>query len=154
MTAKLIDGVAVAKKVREDIKTRVVRLNTLGIVPGLAVIIVGENPASKVYVRKKISACAEVGVRSEVHEFPSDADQGSVLARIAALNINPDIHGMIVQLPLPSHLDMRRVLEAIARDKDVDGFHLYNVGGLVIGNTVFPPCTPMGVQLLLEYAGI
>jgi methylenetetrahydrofolate dehydrogenase (NADP+)/methenyltetrahydrofolate cyclohydrolase len=154
MTAKLIDGVAVAKKVREDIKVRVTRLNTLGIVPGLAVVIVGDNPASKVYVRKKITACAEVGVRSEVHEFPSDADQGSVLARIAALNINPDIHGMIVQLPLPSHLDMRRVLEAIARDKDVDGFHLYNVGGLVIGNTVFPPCTPMGVQLLLEYAGI
>ncbi len=154
MTAKLIDGVAVAKKIREDIKTRVVRLKTLGIVPGLAVIIVGENPASKVYVRKKMSACAEVGVCSEVHEFPADADQGSVLTRIAALNIKPDIHGMIVQLPLPSHLDMRRVLEAIARDKDVDGFHLYNVGGLVIGNTVFPPCTPLGVQRLLEYAGI
>jgi methylenetetrahydrofolate dehydrogenase (NADP+) / methenyltetrahydrofolate cyclohydrolase len=154
MTAKLIDGVAVAKKVREDIKVRVARLNTLGIVPGLAVIIVGENPASRVYVRNTIKACVEVGVRSEVHEFASDADQGSVLARIAALNINPDIHGMIVQLPLPPHFDMRRILEAIARDKDVDGFHLYNVGGLVIGNTVFPPCTPFGVQLLLEYSGI
>jgi methylenetetrahydrofolate dehydrogenase (NADP+)/methenyltetrahydrofolate cyclohydrolase len=154
MAAKEIDGVAVAKKVREDIKTRVTRLNTLGVVPGLAVIIVGENPASKVYVRKKVAACAEVGVRSEVHEFPNDVDQGTVLTRIAALNINPDIHGMIVQLPLPPHLDMRLVLEAIARDKDVDGFHLYNVGGLVIGNTVFPPCTPLGVQLLLEYSGI
>lgn len=154
MTAKLIDGVAVAKKVREDIKARVARLNTLGIVPGLAVVIVGENPASRVYVHNKIKACAEVGVRSEVHEFPAEADQGSVLARIAALNINPDIHGMIVQLPLPAHFDMRRVLEAIARDKDVDGFHLYNVGALVAGNTVFPPCTPFGVQLLLEYSGI
>ncbi|MBA2352606.1 MAG: bifunctional methylenetetrahydrofolate dehydrogenase/methenyltetrahydrofolate cyclohydrolase FolD [Burkholderiales bacterium] len=154
MTATIIDGVAVAKQVRADIKTRVVRLKTLGVVPGLAVVIIGDNPASRAYVGKKITACAEVGVLSEVHEFPTDADQGKVLARIAALNINPEIHGMIVQLPLPSHLDMRRVLEAIAQDKDVDGFNQYNVGGLMIGNSVFPPCTPLGVQLLLEYSKI
>ncbi|MBI2311847.1 MAG: bifunctional methylenetetrahydrofolate dehydrogenase/methenyltetrahydrofolate cyclohydrolase FolD [Betaproteobacteria bacterium] len=156
MTAKIIDGKAVAQRVRQELKPRVERLRALGVQPGLAVILVGSNPASKVYVGQKTKACAEVGVHSEVHEFPGNVDQDSLIRRIQALNASPKIHGMIVQLPLPDHLDMRRILETIAVEKDVDGFHLYNVGGLVIGqdHTVFPPCTPYGVQWLLESEGI
>jgi methylenetetrahydrofolate dehydrogenase (NADP+) / methenyltetrahydrofolate cyclohydrolase len=154
MTAKLIDGIAVAKKVRSQLKERVQRLTADGIQPGLAVVLVGVNPGSKVYVRNKARACEEVGVHSEIHEFPEGVEQETVLQRLAALNINPRIHGIIVQLPLPAHFDMQKILEAINIEKDVDGFHLYNVGGLVAGNTVFPPCTPYGVQLLLEHSGI
>lgn len=156
MTAKIIDGKTIAQRVRAELKPRVERLRELGIQPGLAVIVVGNNPASKVYVGQKMKACNEVGLHSEVHEFAQDADPQSVLRRIQALNADPNIHGIIVQLPLPGHFDMRKLLEAIAVEKDVDGFHLYNVGGLVIGETqtVFPPCTPYGVQLLLEYSGI
>jgi methylenetetrahydrofolate dehydrogenase (NADP+)/methenyltetrahydrofolate cyclohydrolase len=154
MSAKLIDGVAVAKKVRSQLKERVQRLTADGIQPGLAVVLVGVNPGSKVYVRNKARACEEVGVHSEIHEFPEGVEQETVLQRLAALNINPRIHGIIVQLPLPAHFDMQKILEAINIEKDVDGFHLYNVGGLVAGNTVFPPCTPYGVQLLLEHSGI
>jgi methylenetetrahydrofolate dehydrogenase (NADP+) / methenyltetrahydrofolate cyclohydrolase len=154
MSAKLIDGVAVAKKVRSQLKERVQRLTADGIQPGLAVVLVGVNPGSKVYVRNKARACEEVGVHSEIHEFPEGVEQETVLQRLAALNINPRIHGIIVQLPLPAHFDMQKILESINIEKDVDGFHLYNVGGLVAGNTVFPPCTPYGVQLLLEHSGI
>jgi methylenetetrahydrofolate dehydrogenase (NADP+)/methenyltetrahydrofolate cyclohydrolase len=154
MTAKLIDGIAVAKKVRSQLKERVQRLTAQGVQPGLAVVLVGENPASKVYVRNKARACEEVGVHSEIHEFPEGVEQETVLQRLAALNINPRIHGIIVQLPLPAHFDMQKILESINHEKDADGFHLYNVGGLIAGNTVFPPCTPYGVQLLLEHSGI
>jgi methylenetetrahydrofolate dehydrogenase (NADP+)/methenyltetrahydrofolate cyclohydrolase len=154
MTAKLIDGIAVAKKVRSQLKERVQRLTAQGVQPGLAVVLVGENAASKVYVRNKARACEEVGVHSEIHEFPEGIEQETVLQRLAALNINPRIHGIIVQLPLPAHFDMQKILESINIEKDVDGFHLYNVGGLIAGNTVFPPCTPYGVQLLLEHSGI
>ncbi len=157
MTAKLIDGKAVSKKIREDeLKPRVERLEQAGITPGLAVIIVGANPASKVYVGQKMKACREVGLHSETHEFPEDVPQTAVLKRIEELNNNPNIHGVIVQLPLPPQFDMRMLLEAISPDKDVDGFHLYNVGGLVVesgddgSENVFPPCTPYGVQRLLE----
>jgi methylenetetrahydrofolate dehydrogenase (NADP+)/methenyltetrahydrofolate cyclohydrolase len=131
-------------------------LRTLGRQPGLAVIVVGDNAASKVYVGQKMKACEEVGLHSETHHFPEDVDQALVLQRIEELNANPKIHGIIVQLPLPPSFDLRRVLESISVEKDVDGFHLYNVGGLVIGETqtVFPPCTPYGVQLLLEHSGI
>jgi methylenetetrahydrofolate dehydrogenase (NADP+)/methenyltetrahydrofolate cyclohydrolase len=122
--------------------------------PSLAVILVGQNPASRLYVRNKVKACAEVGIRSTLHEFPVDIDAAAVIARIEALNCDPEVHGILVQLPLPGHFDLVRVLEAISPDKDVDGFHLYNVGGLVIGNTVFPPCTPYGVLKLLESENI
>jgi methylenetetrahydrofolate dehydrogenase (NADP+)/methenyltetrahydrofolate cyclohydrolase len=156
MTAKVIDGKAVAKQVREQLKPRVERLVRAGVRPGLAVVVVGSNPASKVYVGQKLKACTEVGLHSETHDFPEDADEATVLARIKALNANPDIHGIIVQLPLPPQFDIRRIIQAVALEKDVDGFHLYNVGGLILGDseTVFPPCTPYGVQLLLEYSGI
>jgi len=156
MTAKIIDGNAIAKRVRADLVPRVERLKAKGVVPGLAVVLIGQNPASLIYVRRKIKACAEVGLHSEVVEFPQGVREEQVLECIHSLNANPGIHGIIVQLPLPAHFDMRRMLEAIAIEKDVDGFHLYNVGGLVIGEerTVFPPCTPFGVQLLLEYEGI
>lgn len=156
MTAKIIDGKKVAQMVREGLTVRVERLRALGYKPGLAVIVVGNNPASKVYVGQKAKACAEVGVHSEVHQLAEDISQDSVVSLIQALNTNPKIHGIIVQLPLPPHFDMRKILETIAVEKDVDGFHLYNVGGLVIGatQTVFPPCTPYGVQLLLEHEGI
>ena len=155
MTAKIIDGKAVSRHVRDEWKKRVEALKARGIVPGLAVIIVGDNPASRVYVRNKVKACAEVGLHSETHEFPADVSSAAVIARIEDLNRNPRIHGILVQLPLPEHLESRRLLGAIAIEKDVDGFHLYNVGGLVVGEgTIFPPCTPYGVQCLLEYEKI
>ncbi len=133
MTAKIIDGKAVAQQVRKAMKPRVDRLLGKGIKPGLAVILVGSNPASKVYVGQKTKACNEVGVHTELHEFPENVDQESVLQRIHALDADSRIHGIIVQLPLSQHLDVRTLLESIAIEKDVDGFHLYNVGGLVIG---------------------
>jgi methylenetetrahydrofolate dehydrogenase (NADP+) / methenyltetrahydrofolate cyclohydrolase len=154
MTAKIIDGKAIAQKVRADWREPVTKLRSLGVVPGLAVIIVGENPASKVYVRHKTQACADIGIHSEVHAFPATATQEEVAAKIAQLNADPNIHGILVQLPLPAQIDARNMLEAISVGKDVDGFNLYNVGALVAGETVFPPCTPYGVLCLLEYSDI
>ena len=154
MTAKIIDGKAIAHQVRMDWKIRVESLRGKGVVPGLAMIIVGDNAASKVYVRHKTKACADIGIHSEVHEFADDATEAMLLDRIAALNADPKIHGMLVQLPLPPHLEVRAVIEAIAVHKDVDGFNLYNVGALVASETVFPPCTPFGVLCMLEYSKI
>jgi methylenetetrahydrofolate dehydrogenase (NADP+)/methenyltetrahydrofolate cyclohydrolase len=155
MTAKIIDGNAVARKVRSEWRARVEALKDQGITPGLAVIIVGDNPASKIYVRNKTRACKEVGLHSEVHEFPASVDDETVLRCIRGLNENPAIHGILVQLPLPAGMEPRKLLGTISIEKDVDGFHLYNVGGLVVGdNNVFPPCTPYGVQCLLEHEGI
>jgi methylenetetrahydrofolate dehydrogenase (NADP+)/methenyltetrahydrofolate cyclohydrolase len=136
------------------LKTRVASLRERGIVPGLAVIIVGDNPASRLYVRNKIRACDEVGIKSFRFDFPQAAGPDEVLALIATLNRRPDVHGILVQLPLPPQFAIGEVLRAISPDKDVDGFHLYNVGGLVVGDTVFPPCTPYGVVKLLEHEGI
>ena len=133
-----------------DWKVRVESLRGKGVVPGLAMIIVGDNAASKVYVRHKTKACADIGIHSEVHEFADDATEAMLLDRIAALNADPEIHGILVQLPLPPHLEVRAVIEAIAVHKDVDGFNLYNVGALVASETVFPPCTPFGVLCMLE----
>jgi methylenetetrahydrofolate dehydrogenase (NADP+)/methenyltetrahydrofolate cyclohydrolase len=154
MTAKIIDGKKVAQEVREEWKQRVDALKDRGILPGLAVIIVGEDQASKVYVRNKVRACAEVGLHSEVHEFPGDTTEAMVLDRIKELNQNKNIHGILVQLPLPKHIREDRVLETISVDKDVDGFHLYNIGALVVGGTVFPPCTPYGVMSLIDHIGV
>jgi len=156
MSAKIIDGRKVAQSVRAGLATRVQQLRDQGVRPGLAVVLVGDNAASRVYVGQKIKACEEVGLHSEVHRLPETATEDEILAVVRALNANAAVHGIIVQLPLPPHVGMAKVLEAISVEKDVDGFHLYNVGGLVIGSTrtVFPPCTPYGVQLLLEHEGI
>jgi methylenetetrahydrofolate dehydrogenase (NADP+)/methenyltetrahydrofolate cyclohydrolase len=151
MTATIIDGVAVAKIIRAEWKQRVEHLKQRGITPGLAVILVGDNPASQVYVRNKVKACGEMGLHSELHRFPADVSEPAVLARIAQLNGDPNIHGILVQLPLPPQIDNSRVLEAISVEKDADGFHLYNLGALVTGGTVFPPCTPYGVMALLDH---
>jgi methylenetetrahydrofolate dehydrogenase (NADP+)/methenyltetrahydrofolate cyclohydrolase len=154
MPAKVIDGVALARGVRAEYRRRVERLADQGIHPGLAVVLVGDDPASQVYVRNKIRACAEAGLHSEVLRFGREADEGEVLAAIERLNADPKIHGILVQLPLPAHFHLRRILETISREKDVDGFHLYNVGSLIVGDTVFPPCTPFGVQRMLESENI
>jgi methylenetetrahydrofolate dehydrogenase (NADP+)/methenyltetrahydrofolate cyclohydrolase len=155
MSARIIDGKAIAAKIKEEQKQRVLRLQQQhGVRPGLAVILVGTDPASQVYVRNKVTACKLVGIRSELVELPATATQDQLLSRIDALNTDPTIHGILVQLPLPPQIDVHSVLERIDFHKDVDGFHLYNVGGLVTGNTVFPPCTPYGVQKILEHENI
>ncbi|MCS3903420.1 methylenetetrahydrofolate dehydrogenase (NADP+)/methenyltetrahydrofolate cyclohydrolase [Methylohalomonas lacus] len=154
MTAQIIDGKAIAEQVRGEWKKRADALKAQGVLPGLAVIIVGDNPASKVYVRNKVRACHDVGLHSEVHELPADITEAMLLKQIQDLNANPDIHGILVQLPLPDHISDDKVLETIDVEKDVDGFHLYNLGALVAGNTVFPPCTPYGVQCLIEHTNI
>src|SRR6266566_4983320 len=154
MTAKIIDGVEIARKVRVGIAERAAALRAHGLSPALTMIIVGENPASAVYVRNKVRACAEVGIHSHVLRLPAETSESHLLDCIRKLNVNPDIHGTLVQLPLPPHISPQGVLETISVAKDVDGFHLYNVGSLVIGRTVFPPCTPYGVQKILEHEGI
>jgi len=154
MTAKIIDGVAIARSVRVGIAERAGALKARGVNPALTVILVGDDPASAIYVRNKVRACAEVGIKSEVVRLPADIAERQLLERIRVLNDTPSIHGILVQLPLPRHISVRRVVETISAGKDVDGFHLYNVGGLVIGQTVFPPCTPYGVQKILEHEDI
>jgi methylenetetrahydrofolate dehydrogenase (NADP+)/methenyltetrahydrofolate cyclohydrolase len=154
MTAKIIDGKAVSAKIRVDLKQRVETLATKGIKPGLAVVMVGKNPASAIYVRNKMRACEHVGIRSFRHDFSNDADPQEILNLIAELNINDDIHGILVQLPLPQQFSVPQIVHMISAEKDVDGFHLYNMGGLVVGDSVFPPCTPYGVVKLLEHEGI
>ena len=154
MTAKIIDGLAVAKAIRADLSVQASELAQQGVKPGLAVILVGDDPASRVYVAKKVKACADVGIASTVHPFPADVNPSSVLDLIEQLNTDDRVHGILVQLPLPPQFDVRTLLEAISQDKDVDGFHLYNVGALVAGHTVFPPCTPFGVQQLLLHERI
>ena len=154
MTAQIIDGKALAKTLRIKFRERVNTLRASGVQPGLAVVLVGENPASKVYVGNKVKACEDCGVASFHHAIPAETSEADVVALITRMNADPLVHGILVQLPLPPHIDVRRVIEAIDVNKDVDGFHLYNVGGLVVGNSIFPPCTPYGVQLLLETTGI
>lgn len=155
MAGRIIDGKKVAASIRKECRERVDLLREkTGGVPGLAVILVGNNPASTLYVANKVRACGEVGIRSFRKELPAQIDTDGLIATIERLSGDAAIHGILVQLPLPAHIDMRRVLEAIPAEKDVDGFHLYNVGGLVVGDTVFPPCTPYGVVRLLEYEGI
>jgi len=154
MTAKIIDGKAIAQEVRAEWKVRADALKARGITPGLAVIIVGEDAASKVYVGNKVKACAELGLYSEHIALPADTSQATLLTKIAELNANPAIHGLLVQLPLPKHIDSDMVLKAIDPNKDVDGFHPMNVGALVTGNPLLRPCTPYGAMKLLEKMGI
>jgi methylenetetrahydrofolate dehydrogenase (NADP+)/methenyltetrahydrofolate cyclohydrolase len=154
MTARIIDGKAISQEVRAEWKIRADALKARGITPGLAVIIVGEDPASKVYVGNKIKACAELGIYSEHIELPGDTSEAALLEQIARLNADPKIHGFLVQLPVPKHIDSNKVLLAVSPDKDVDGFHPMNVGELVTGNPKFQPCTPFGVMKLLEKSGV
>jgi len=155
MNAKVIDGRAAAALLRAEFIPRIEHLRErTNVTPGLAVVLVGDNPASAIYVNNKVRACEQIGIRSSRIDLEATIDTDSLVKRIQALNEDPTVHGILVQLPLPRHIDMRRVLETISVEKDVDGFHLYNVGGLVVGNTIFSPCTPYGVVKLLEYERI
>ena len=151
MTATIIDGRAVSETMRTKMRSRVESLGLRGLRPGLAVILVGEDAASQIYVRNKAKACEDIGMHSEVHRYPHDARHDTVLRKVSELNDDACIHGILVQLPLPAHVDNKKVLEAISPDKDVDGFHRHNVGALVTGESDFPPCTPQGVMALLDY---
>jgi methylenetetrahydrofolate dehydrogenase (NADP+)/methenyltetrahydrofolate cyclohydrolase len=153
MKATLIDGNALAQTVRNEVAARVRVLAAEGVQTGLAVVLVGDNPASAVYVRNKVKDCQEVGIHSILDRLPADTTEAALLARIAELNADPAIHGILVQLPLPAHIDEHRVIEAIAPSKDADGFHVSNVGLLMTGKPLFRPCTPYGVMKMLEHAG-
>lgn len=153
--AIIIDGKKIAAEVRAEIACQAARLKEkCGVIPGLAVIIVGENPASQVYVRNKAKACTEAGFYSEVIALPESTSQQELIAQVRMLNERPEIHGILVQLPLPSHLDEDEVINTISPDKDVDAFHPVNVGKIMIGTYDFLPCTPAGVMVLLEKSGI
>jgi methylenetetrahydrofolate dehydrogenase (NADP+)/methenyltetrahydrofolate cyclohydrolase len=155
MSAKIIDGKAIAKHLRAEYHERVEVLRSKhGITPALAVVLVGDSAASRSYVRGKIAGCKEIGIRSQLIELPATIDEATLLGHIDRLNEDPSIHGILVQLPLPPQIRVASVVERISVEKDVDGFHLYNMGGLVTGNTVFSPCTPYGVQKMLEYERI
>ena len=154
MTAHIIDGKALAEELRQGFRARVEALAGQGQRPGLAVILVGADPASEVYVRNKVNACQAIGMHSEKIAYDAAVDPEIVLKRIADLNADPAIHGILVQLPLPAHFDEEAVLEAIAIDKDVDGFHAGNVGALAQGNPRFIPCTPYGVMKMFEKGNV
>jgi len=154
MSARIIDGKAIALGLRGELAKKVARLKAGGLTPGLAVVIVGDDPASKVYVRNKAMACEAIGMHSEVHALPAQTTQAQLTALVHRLNADARIHGILTQLPLPRHLDARAVIEAIAPAKDVDGFHYQNVGALVVGETAFYPCTPWGVMKMLEHEGV
>ncbi len=153
MPAQLIDGNQLSRTLRSEIAERATRLSARGTRPGLAVIIVGDNPASAVYVRNKIKACADAGFHSLHEAYPADFTEAALLDRIAALNDDPAVHGILVQLPLPAHIDATRVIEAISPAKDVDGFHIASAGALMVGAAGFKPCTPYGCMKLLESIG-
>ncbi|GAA7757580.1 MULTISPECIES: bifunctional methylenetetrahydrofolate dehydrogenase/methenyltetrahydrofolate cyclohydrolase FolD [Cupriavidus] len=150
MSAHLIDGNALAKQIRAEAAQRADRLTAAGHQPGLAVVLVGEDPASQVYVRNKVKACEDNGFYSSLNRYPADLSEADLLARIDELNNDPKIHGILVQLPLPKHIDSHKVLETIAPEKDVDGFHVANAGALMTGAPLFRPCTPYGCMKMLE----
>ncbi len=152
--AVIINGKEVAAKVRAEVAAETAALKAQGITPGLAVIIVGDDPASRVYVNNKKKACADVGFYSEELALPATTTQEELLAEVEKLNARPDIHGILCQLPLPSHIDDKAVIAAISPDKDVDAFHTQNVGHIMIGDYTFLPCTPAGVMELLHHTGI
>jgi methylenetetrahydrofolate dehydrogenase (NADP+)/methenyltetrahydrofolate cyclohydrolase len=154
MTAQLIDGVALSARLRADVATRVQALKSQAITPGLAVILVGDDPASAVYVRNKIKACADTGVHSVFEKYEATLSEDALLARIAALNTDPTIHGILVQMPLPKHINPHKVIEAISTSKDVDGYATLSAGELMTGQPGFRPCTPYGCMKLIETTGI
>lgn len=153
MVAKLIDGNEIAGQIREELKKKIADLKSKGVTPGLAVILVGDDPASQVYVRMKGKACEELGLYSETIRLPANYPEEALLKMIDDLNVNPKIHGILVQLPLPDHINETKVLNRIDPEKDVDGFHPVNVGRMLIGDPGFLPCTPHGIQELLVRSG-
>ena len=154
MTAQIIDGVALSKQLRADVAERTLQLKSKGITPGLAVILVGEDPASQVYVRNKIKACEDCGIKSVFEKYDASLSQTDLLARINALNADASIHGILVQMPLPKHIDPHAVIEAISASKDVDGYSTLSAGELMTGKPGFNPCTPYGCMKLIESTGI
>lgn len=154
MTAKILDGKSISEEIKNAIKSEVGRLKVKGVTPGLAVVLVGDNPASKVYVKNKQKACENVGIYSEEHKLPESTSQEELLSIVDRLDKDSKIHGILVQLPLPKHINSDTILKAINPSKDVDGFHPYNVGMLMIGEPVFIPCTPYGVMKMVEHSGI
>lgn len=153
MMATIIDGKAIAAKIRGTLTAEVADLKTKDVTPGLAVVLVGEDPASKVYVSMKEKACADVGIFSAEYKLPVETSEAVLLTLISRLNADAKIHGILVQLPLPKQINTEKVLEAISPDKDVDGFHPYNVGRLMVGKPTFQPCTPYGVMVMLKEIG-
>ncbi|NQU09036.1 MAG: bifunctional methylenetetrahydrofolate dehydrogenase/methenyltetrahydrofolate cyclohydrolase FolD [Candidatus Abyssubacteria bacterium] len=155
MTAKIISGTEIAKEMRAEMKTEIEELKAKhNIVPGLAVVLVGEDPASQVYVRNKKKSCEQIGINSIEHKLPADMPEDELLALVDKLNKDDDVHGILVQLPLPKQINENKVLNLILPEKDVDGFHPFNVGRMLVGDPVFLPCTPHGVQQMLARSGV
>ena len=154
MTAQLIDGNALSRQLRSEVATRAAALKARGVTPGLAVVLVGDNPASQVYVRNKVKACEEAGLHSVLEKYDASLTEAELLARVEALNNDPSIHGILVQLPLPKHIDDHKVIEAISPLKDVDGFHVASAGALMVGEVGFKACTPYGCMKMLESIGM
>ena len=153
MTAQTIDGNALSRQLRADVQNRTAALRARGTTPGLAVVLVGDNPASQVYVRNKVKACEDAGLHSVLEKYDAALSEVDLLARVEALNNDPAIHGILVQLPLPAHIDAQKVIEAISPAKDVDGFHIASAGALMTGMPGFWPCTPYGCMKMLESIG-
>jgi methylenetetrahydrofolate dehydrogenase (NADP+)/methenyltetrahydrofolate cyclohydrolase len=154
MTAQLIDGNALAERIRSEVAQRAAALRASGVWPGLAVILVGEDPASAVYVRHKVKDCEAAGLRSILERYPASMTESDLLARLRALNGDATVHGILVQMPLPKHIDPLRVIETISPAKDVDGFHVANAGALMVGRPGFKACTPYGCMKLIESTGV
>jgi methylenetetrahydrofolate dehydrogenase (NADP+)/methenyltetrahydrofolate cyclohydrolase len=150
MTAQLIDGNALSRQLRAEVASRAQALKAKGVIPGLAVVLVGDNPASQVYVRNKVKACEDSGLHSVLEKYDAGMSEAALLGRVEALNNDPSIHGILVQLPLPGHIDAQKVIEAINPAKDVDGFHMASAGALMTGMPGFWPCTPYGCMKMLE----
>jgi len=154
MTAQIIDGNALSRQLRTEVRERAAALKERGTTPGLAVVLVGDNPASQVYVRNKVRACEDAGLHSVLEKYDASLTEAELLARIEALNQDPAIHGILVQLPLPAHIDDHKVIEAISPAKDVDGFHVASAGALLVGEAGFKACTPYGCMKMLESIGL
>jgi len=154
MTAQLIDGNALSKQLRAEVAQRAAALTAKGLKPGLAVVLVGDNQASQVYVRNKVKACEDAGLHSVLEKYEATMSEADLLARVEALNNDPSIHGILVQLPLPKHIDDHKVIEAISPEKDVDGFHVASAGALMVGEQGFKACTPYGCMKMLESIGM
>src|SRR5437868_7391544 len=153
MTAKLIDGNAIAKQIRAEVAGRTAALKARGIQPHLSIILVGEDPASQVYTKHKVNDSIETGLSATLERYPAAMAEEELLARIRALNEDPKVHGILVQLPLPRHMDAQKVIEAISPAKDVDGFHVASAGALMVGRPGFRPCTPHGCMKMIESIG-
>lgn len=154
MSAQLIDGNALAAQIKTEVTTQVAALKTRGIHPGLAVVLIGDDPASQVYVRHKVKDSEQVGIHSVLERMPIDTSEATLLAKVESLNNDPSIHGILVQMPLPKHIDSQKVIAAINPAKDVDGFHVVNAGALAVGLSGFWPCTPHGAMKMIESIGM